>query len=221
MFIDDLKPGKILDVGCGDGAFLNLMRGRGWSVEGVDVDAKAVARAKAKYGLELRCSNLRAAGFPHDTFDAITLSHVIEHVPDPPGLLAEMARVLKPGGRLVATTPNIRSRGHKTFQRDWRGLEPPRHLNIFSLNALRECARRAGLEVVETTSTAANADIIAGGSFFIRHFNQRLDRNAPLPKINLVRALRSMLFQYAEFFSLRNDPHAGEEAVLICGKKPA
>ena len=79
-------------------------------------------------------------------------------------------------------------------------MDPPRHLNIFTLDTLRECAHRADLEVLETSSTAANADIVIGGSYSIRHFNQQSDRNAPRPQINIVRAFNSLLFQYFEFF---------------------
>lgn len=214
MFLGDLKGGKVLDVGCGDGGFLNLMRKSGWSVEGLDFDAKAIESAKAKYGLHLRHGDLHGAKFAGNTFDAVTMSHVIEHVPDPVALLTEARRVLKPNGRLVITTPNSRSFGHERFQRYWVGLDAPRHLNIFNLPTLRECARRAGFERIEVSSTAANADIVIGGSYSIRRFHQFHDR----PQINILRSIKCAWLQYREFFSLRGNPEHGEEAVLICEK---
>ena len=74
--------------------------------------------------------------YPADSFDAVIMSHVIEHVPQPRELLAECARLLKLGGRLVMLTPNAESFGLDYYGRCWRGLEPPRHLQIFSQPAL-------------------------------------------------------------------------------------
>src|SRR5882672_7322950 len=83
MFLDDLTPGRLLDVGCGDGLFLNRMRKLGWAVEGVDFDSNAIATARTKYSLDLHHGDLASARFPDDRFDAVTLKHVIEHVPEP------------------------------------------------------------------------------------------------------------------------------------------
>lgn len=214
MFLGDIKRGKVLDVGCGDGGFLNLMSKAGWSVDGLDFDAKAIESAKIQYGLQLRHGDLHGAKYPDNTFDAVTMSHVIEHVPDPVSLLAEAKRVLKPGGRLVVTTPNNRSFGHEKLQRYWVGLDVPRHLNIFTLSTLRECAKCAGFEQIEATSTAANADIVFGGSYSIRHFHKHHNR----PQINLLRSIKCAFLQHREFSLLKENPESGEEAVLICIK---
>jgi SAM-dependent methyltransferase len=94
-----------------------------------------VARAN---GLDVRCGSLEEQGYTSESFDAIHLCHVIEHVPDPQGLLAECARLLRPGGKLVIFTPNISSLSHRIFRQDWRGLEPPRHLQVFSPGAMQK-----------------------------------------------------------------------------------
>ncbi len=217
MFLDHLPGGGLLDVGCGDGEFLNRMRACGWSPAGVDFDADAIAHAKARYGLELFHGDLVSARFPENSFNAVTMNHVIEHLLDPVATLAEIKRVLKPGGYLVVTTPNIRSRGHRKFQECWIGLDPPRHLQIFTLEALRECARQAGWEVINVKSSAARADRFIGGSFGIRKAKKK-GTLLPNPGVPALRALRSLSLQYREACRLRWDPDCGEEAVLIAEK---
>ena len=144
MFLTDQSPGRLLDVGCGDGTFLHKMQARGWKVDGVDFDPRAIENARLRYSLKLRHGDLASAGFPSSTFDAVTLNNVIEHVPDPVGLLVEAWRVLNSGGRLVVITPNASSLGHQVFKQAWLGLDPPRHIQVFSPQTLQTCARTRG-----------------------------------------------------------------------------
>src|SRR5207249_6934470 len=98
--------------------------------------------------------------FASGSFDAIAMSHVIEHVHDPAGLLRECHRILRPGGLLSVVTPNWSSLGHRYFGRSWRGLEPPRHLQLYTLPTLVRELRQAGF-VVETARTSVRiADFI-------------------------------------------------------------
>jgi len=221
MFLADLSPGRVLDVGCGDGRFLYRMHQRGWSVAGLDFDLNAIEAAKekyAKFGFELLQTDLFSARFPDNSFDAVTMNHVIEHVPDPVALLTEVRRILKPGGRLVSITPNIQSWGHSHFGEYWRGLEIPRHLQIFSLPALALCARRAAFTNIQVKSSAARADMIIGGSFAIKKARQSGSKLRGSREIALFRAFRSCILQYREAIRWRSHPECGEEALLICRK---
>jgi 2-polyprenyl-3-methyl-5-hydroxy-6-metoxy-1,4-benzoquinol methylase len=101
-------------------------------------------------------------------FDAVIMNHVVEHVHDPVRLLKECNRLLRPGGTFVAVTPNAESYGHKAFGSEWRGLEPPRHLFLFSRRTLREVANRAGFKWVDTRTTAAHALVIVKASLQMR-----------------------------------------------------
>ncbi len=214
MFLDELTPGKMLDVGCGDGKFLSQMKARGWAVDGIDFDAAAIKTAKEKYGLSLRHGDLRAVRLPAQSYEAITMSHVIEHVIDPVGLLAETKQLLKVGGRLVVTTPNIESLGHQRFGSHWFGIDAPRHLNLFSAQALSESARRAGFADVHVGSTSANADVFFGASFTLQEKQGHRMGHEPTP--NLKRTLKAAWWQYREHLMLRRHPKCGEELVLIC-----
>lgn len=133
----------VLDVGCGGGAFLAAAAGAGWRAVGIDFDAKAVEGARRR-GIDARLGGLDAVADEHDTYDAVTLSHVIEHLHDPAAALATIHRILKPGGRLYVETPNIDSLGRLLYGRHWRGLEPPRHLVIFNRSGLAALLRRSG-----------------------------------------------------------------------------
>ena len=213
MFLLDRQPGRLFDVGCGDGQFLHLMKEKGWEGKGVDFDAAAIETGRKKYGMDLAVGDFQAVPIEESAYDAVTMSHVIEHVPDPVSCLDKCRRLLKPGGRLVVSTPNVRSLGHQTFKAAWRGLEPPRHLQIFPHYLLGECARRAGLKVIRTGSTAVNADYIISATMGIA--------NAP-PGTSQIGggwdmryALKAILFQYREHFALRQNPDLGEEGFLI------
>jgi len=138
----------LLDVGCGKGDFMSRMHRQGWVVEGLEVDAQAVEYARSISGLAVHLGSLETIKFPDNSFDAITSNHVIEHVHDPISLIQECLRVLKPGGRLVLATPNIESFGHRIFERNWTHLDAPRHLQLYTMNTLRECAVRAGFHSV-------------------------------------------------------------------------
>ncbi len=140
--------GALLDIGCGNGRFLMLAQEMGWNAEGIDFDSKAVETALER-GLVVRQGGIEILSKEQEKYDVITLSHVIEHVPDPLNLLRSIYRLLKPGGSLWLETPNLASLGHQRFRENWRGLEPPRHLVLFTSDSLRLALRQAGFEMIK------------------------------------------------------------------------
>jgi 2-polyprenyl-3-methyl-5-hydroxy-6-metoxy-1,4-benzoquinol methylase len=139
-------PGwRVLDVGSGNGSFLESAMSAGWQVSGFDTDETAAANAKAR-GLNVRRGGFETYADEPESFDAITLNHVIEHVHDPAAVLRGVVGLLKPGGTLYLATPNIESLGLHLFGPNWRGLEPPRHLVIFSRGSLLQLMKEVGLE---------------------------------------------------------------------------
>lgn len=139
---------KLLDIGCGNGEFLGRARKAGWDVFGCDFDPAAVSAARES-GAEVRQGGAEAFLDSAGSFDAVTLSHVIEHVHDPAGLLVLCRDLLKPGGSIFVDTPNSEARGLALFGRNWRGLEPPRHLILFNWSNLEELMTRSGFENLE------------------------------------------------------------------------
>lgn len=213
FYLPALPNGRLLEVGCGSGEMLKSMESHGWRVEGVDFDPVAVGNARDK-GLDVRLGGLAEQRYADDVFDAIAMSHVIEHVPDPAGLLAECWRILKPGGQLVVVTPNTDSLGHRLFKSDWRGLEPPRHLHLFNSRSLRQIAARAGFSDFSTFTSPRDA-----GNLFLASLNIRRSRlGGAACRIPLLSWLGCFALQGIEALSLKSRPEIGEELVLI-GKK--
>ena len=211
MYLDDLPAGRLLDVGCGGGTTLRFLSRAGWTATGQEIDAAAADNARRLSGCEVRVGPLETLGLAAASFDAVTLSHVIEHAPSPAGLLGTCAQLLKPGGRLVAITPNIDSLGRHLYGEDWRGLEPPRHLQVFSGAALGACAEQAGLRVVRVFTTSAFAAYYAFASLQIR--NSRLaSEGRAFPW------LEAMAFKIASSLLRTSSAGLGEELVLIATK---
>lgn len=217
MWLRDDWRGRLLDVGCGNGEFLIRARTLGWDVGGIEPDPAAARMAREISGIPVLAPTLEEAALLPDSFDAITLSHVVEHLLDPVATLRECRRVLKPGGRLVLTTPNIESLGHSTWKENWVGLDPPRHILLFSPSGLRRCVEQAGLQVVELRTLARFASWMWVASRGIRrhgHFPlQRLRNRGPW------RWLESLSAMTAESLAVLFS-NAGEE-ILLVARPPA
>lgn len=137
-------PGAtLLDVGCGNGEFLDLAAKLGWKVEGIDFDPQAVEVARQR-GLVVHRGGINTLDDRAEYYDVITLSHVIEHVHDPLGLLRGCFRLLKPSGRLWLETPNLESTGHTYYGCHWQDLDPPRHLILFTWGSLDSALAQVG-----------------------------------------------------------------------------
>jgi 2-polyprenyl-3-methyl-5-hydroxy-6-metoxy-1,4-benzoquinol methylase len=210
MDLDGIAPGRLLDVGCGDGTRIGQLRTLGWEVCGQDLDPAAIRYARETLGLQVFLGQLEDAPFPSDSFDCVTLNHVIEHVQDPIRLLEQSRRFLKKGGRLVMITPNVESFAHKHFGRLWRGLEPPRHLHLFSSRTLSSVTQAAGFsEITSLRTSVANAQVFAHGALAVKN-------GMPLatPLNMAARELYTMGVLYRSFFQHLQDAGSGEEIVL-------
>ena len=139
---------RLLDVGCGNGSFLEIARSAGWNAIGIDPDPEAVKTAR-QLGVEVYQGGLEVMDGERDRFDAITMSHVIEHLHDLRATLARVNCLLRPGGMLWLETPNIESFSHDRFGRNALHLDPPRHLVIFSWPSLMDLLRETGFSIIQ------------------------------------------------------------------------
>jgi 2-polyprenyl-3-methyl-5-hydroxy-6-metoxy-1,4-benzoquinol methylase len=140
------KPGRVLDVGAGDGYFLNAAQAAGWQVEGVELSAPRVARAREWFGLTLHSCDLASAPFAAGSFSAVTMLQLLEHLHDPAAVLRRGHELLQPGGLLLLSTPNVLA-----YARKQRGVDSwriPRHLFFFSPRTLLQTVEAAGFRVL-------------------------------------------------------------------------
>jgi len=143
-----LSIGKILDIGAGTGAFLQVMQKSEWDVTGFEPDETARENAKKLYGLSLQPSeelfNLKA-----ETFDAITLWHVLEHVHELHEYMDQLKKLLKPTGCLFIAIPNYACYDEKIYKEFWAGYDVPRHLYHFSPTSITQLLLQHGLQLKE------------------------------------------------------------------------
>jgi 2-polyprenyl-3-methyl-5-hydroxy-6-metoxy-1,4-benzoquinol methylase len=160
LYLTGERRGRLLDVGSGDGSFMAQMRKLGWTVFGVEPDPKAAHVSTDELGCRVQLGTIHDITFQQGFFDAITLCHVIEHVPDPVAVLHRCNLLLKTNGTLVVATPNAAALGHRLLKESWRELDPPRHFCVFDPGTLRRCVERAGFDVERVVSSSRNASQI-------------------------------------------------------------
>lgn len=133
---------RLLDVGCGDGAFLLAAKGRGWEVMGTERNPRPARAA----GLDVR-ETLDEVQSP-ESFDCATLWHSFEHMPDLRSTLAAVRGLLKPDGKLLIAVPDSGGLQATVFGSRWFHLDVPRHLYHFDDGSLRRCLASAGFTVL-------------------------------------------------------------------------
>src|SRR5919201_3119020 len=163
--LDLLEPykgeGRLLDVGCSIGLFLDLARERGWRGTGIEFAPRALAFARDHYGLDVLDVPLDEAGFAPESFDAVGLLSVLEHTNEPRRMLGDVARVLRPGGAVYVVVPNIESLACRVLHERARTFDGRNHLVYFSPSTLTDALDRAGFDAVHVTTKVASFGPVA------------------------------------------------------------
>jgi SAM-dependent methyltransferase len=174
---------RLLDVGCGSGTLLKVLQHRGFDVFGFEPSAEA-ARLASEAGLAVTSGgNLEEAGFPAESFHIVTLFHVLEHLTDPRRVLSEVRRLLDARGRIVVQVPNIQSWQSRLCGTRWYGLDVPRHVINYSLDAIRKLLVDCGFRIRRTRhfnlrdNAAALASSLSPGLDPIRRYVRAGRRN--------------------------------------------
>lgn len=165
-----MRPGRLLDFGCGSGGYLRRMADLGWQVTGLDRADHVVRMVRD----ELRCDAV-AGTLPHAdlipaSFDVVTMWQSLEHVHNPLTILREALRMLVPGGTAVVAVPNFESDSARRFGPHWFGLDLPRHLTHFTPATLAEMLQTAGFRV-QSVRGLVHADWLRSSARLARDAN--------------------------------------------------
>jgi SAM-dependent methyltransferase len=139
-------PGRLLEVGCGSGAFMHSLAREGWVVEGLEYSPEA-AEAARSLGYHVTVGALESAPEPSAPYDLVVGWMVVEHLHDPIGALRKLARWTRPGGWLALSTPDAGSLEFKLFGDAWYALHLPNHLYLYSVDSLRRILEAGGWRV--------------------------------------------------------------------------
>ncbi len=186
-----VPTGRLLEIGCGRGDLLRVASEAGYEADGCDL----VTSESVSLGVTVRATAFRGAGYPSALFDVVITRNTIEHLFDPAAELAEIRRVLRPGGRLYIKVPNVDFehgiRCLAVFGK-LRAFHPPWHLNHFSARTLERFLWRGGFRVVEweqelpTRSPARLRDLLQQAGFHVITLIRRLTAGRSFPKPVLV-----------------------------------
>ncbi len=204
-----IPGGKLLEIGCGRGTQLSLLGKLGWITEGLDTDATAVAIARQQ-NPSVHEGDVFSRAYAPGSFDAVVMSHVIEHVTSPLPLLAECHRIMKPHARLAILTPNLESWGHAIYKGNWYPLDPPRHIHLFTPASLMHLCRKAGFHITSCRSTPRSRSVFLA--------SRALASNKNLPVSTTIRwksRLWMECMENLECMRLFLKPSCGEELHLI------
>lgn len=165
------QRGHLLDIGAGIGAFLSVMRQKGWEVTGIEPDHGARNKAASLFGLQLDEPSLLFR-LPKEKFDAITLWHVLEHVHQLHPYMEQLKTVLAPGGKIFVAVPNYTSVDSEAYRNYWAAYDVPRHLYHFSPASIEKLVQQHGLKLAEKKPMWFDA-------FYISLLSSRYHRGRP------------------------------------------
>jgi SAM-dependent methyltransferase len=168
--------GKVLEIGCGTGEFLNMLKDSGVSVvAGIEPDPYACDRARSRGLGDIQNTTIEQARLPEGNFDLVIMRHVLEHVADPRLVIEKVRGALKPGGIFIVWLPFAGTAEQRIFGRYWAGFDAPRHFVHFSVPHLRNVLETGGFEVDGVRHEAIpNFWIIGIRNFLREHDMHRL-----------------------------------------------
>lgn len=168
------KPGKILDVGCATGVFLDIAKKRGWKAYGVDISTYATKYARKAFKLQVKTGELHKAKYPSKFFDVVTLWDFIEHCPNPAQVIREVKRILKDDGLIFILTINedglLCKLAHLTYAASFgkikffvKKLHPVHHLFHFSKKTIKKLLEKNNFSVLSEKGSDIPAENINEG----------------------------------------------------------
>ncbi|HEX6730534.1 MAG TPA: class I SAM-dependent methyltransferase [Pyrinomonadaceae bacterium] len=186
---------RLLDIGCGAGSFLQAAARDNWEAFGLEVSQSAIQHVRS-LGFEVFHGELNQADYPDGYFDVVVASEILEHLPNPRGLLRSISRILRPGGLFWATTPHGRGISARILGVRWTTVSPPEHLQLFSVPGIKALLSSAGFSHMNVATHGTNPFEIVHA---MRHKASRPTENGSEPPTNFNRVESS--YQLNEFLS--------------------
>ena len=183
----------LLDVGCGDGLFLYFLQEKGWHVLGVEPGLSRSA-ARGNLPITIFTGYLRDANLASDSFDVLRFHHSLEHMLDPLAELREARRILKPGGLLTITVPNIESLPARILGRHWSNLNLPQHIWHFRPYTITKLLERVGFQDIKVHRVASWTPL---------KFDSRGGLKLPLTLVSLILGVFFEMFGVGDWLSVR------------------
>lgn len=190
------QTGRILDVGCSTGDFLEYVKDFGWNIYGCELSQHSSEFARNRLNCDVRCGEFEKSEFENSFFDIVTMWDVIEHVIDPQAIVNEAIRVLRPGGLLALITPNYDSLTRRILFDKWEALIPPRHLCVFTEKTIRKLITDCGGRVVSVLSPDINPfELISGITRHKKNFAEQRQIN--------IGKIKKLFLRYPQLTSVR------------------
>jgi 2-polyprenyl-3-methyl-5-hydroxy-6-metoxy-1,4-benzoquinol methylase len=179
------KMGNLLDIGSGTGYFMAAMKKAGWQTTGIEADGGARQYAQQKFQLDVQPPEALAS-LPSEAFQAITLWHVLEHIHDLDGYLAQISRVLHPKGALLIAVPNYQSSDAQHYGAHWAGWDVPRHLWHFSPKSMETLLARHEFSLLDKR-------IMPFDPFYVSLLSEKYRQNSLAPLAGAWQGLLSLV----------------------------
>ncbi|OQX61574.1 MAG: hypothetical protein B5M56_08685 [Desulfococcus sp. 4484_241] len=175
-FIEKFLPGKgrLLDVGCGSGEFLEIAKSRGWETTGIDISPVHRDKFRTHLGIPLVVGDFNDVDFPAESFDAVTLGDSIEHMHNPRDAVKKIFSILRPGGIGYIRTPDISHIIPRLAGKRWIQLKPLEHLYYFSRSTMRLLLENEGFNVITIRSSGIYCTLDVLHNRLQYYYNPRL-----------------------------------------------
>lgn len=168
------NKGKLLDIGCSYGYFLELAQRHGWESYGVEISDYVSRYCREKLNLNVFTGVVSEAHYPDQHFDVITMFHTLEHASDPRNYLREINRILKRDGLLVVAVPNIESLKAKLTKKNWVLITSHEHLYYFSLKTLIQLLNETGFQPVKVGTSGGTYILTTIEKLGLRNLRQSI-----------------------------------------------
>ncbi len=186
--------GLLIDIGCGEGRGLSIFKRNGYKVQGLELNERAALEAR-KNGFEVNTVRLKNY-HPNKLHDIVVLSNVLEHSLFPEKMLNHVNRILKPGGQIWISCPNVDSWQRKLFGKYWINWHVPFHIVHFSQSTLINILQKTGFEIKDMRQKSPALWVVQSiiVSIFAKQGKPTYSLRKPFLIISLMLFVRGLLF---------------------------